>query len=783
MSYDFSTLNDKDLEELVRDILSVKLETDFQSFKSGKDKGIDLRYASNNNENEIIVQVKHFLDSGLTKLKSILKKQEVEKVIKLNPQRYIFVTSLALSPQSKAEIKIIFNPYIKSTSDILGKNDLNNFLRNNPAVVENHFKLWLSGTAVLKRILHNGVKGRSDFTKKHIYDKIRIFVPSITHKLAVDILNQNNFILITGAPGIGKTTLANMLTYQLLAEDFELVYVREIREAEDSYLPNKKQVFYFDDFLGASTLDLKSSRNADSAIVNFTDQIRSDKSKRLILTCRTTLLKQAKEESEKIDNSKMEVSNYEVKIENYRNLDKAKILYHHIYFSNLSEELKAVFFKDKFYWKVITHRNYNPRIIEFFTDIERLQPEIEYSQEVLDFLEDPTKIWEKSYNKQISNEARFFLSTLYSLGGRYIVEESNLKEAFDIRLEYEVSNNNYTKTSGTFNKVVKELLDGFINRVHKTEKNYTTIQYRFLNPSIEDFLYNYFNKNIEEYFIILKSAIVIGQFRDRITTKLEQDSKRIYFGERNNYEKLLKTFSERLPQLKGAGTYKNLHVAAVLIKLFKWVDIKHKVIQIMNNLSAISLGWDDRYNLIEILDYIADNNIENEFNFSIENMLLILSEDISYYYHIEAFSKLISSQERYKSIITEAKINNLDFYSKIQNNINKSWSSSFEYYIEQTYNLKNIIKRDELIQLIETRKRAAAKMNEFLNIESSPAINEYSFNYDDQLQMNLSLQSTQETLLKSIENSYDVANETLTINRLFNIEDTKINDDLPFLEF
>ncbi len=51
------------------------LGIDFQSFKSGPDKGIDLRYASNSDENEIIVQVKHFLDSGLTKLKSILKKK------------------------------------------------------------------------------------------------------------------------------------------------------------------------------------------------------------------------------------------------------------------------------------------------------------------------------------------------------------------------------------------------------------------------------------------------------------------------------------------------------------------------------------------------------------------------------------------------------------------------------------------------------------------------------------------------------------------------------------
>ena len=62
--YNFSTLNDKELEELSRDLLSRELSIPFQSFKVGKDKGIDLRYSSISSENEIIAQVKHYLNSG-----------------------------------------------------------------------------------------------------------------------------------------------------------------------------------------------------------------------------------------------------------------------------------------------------------------------------------------------------------------------------------------------------------------------------------------------------------------------------------------------------------------------------------------------------------------------------------------------------------------------------------------------------------------------------------------------------------------------------------------------
>lgn len=380
MNYDFSSINDKDLEELSRDILSKKMGVNFQSFRTGSDKGIDLRYSTINNENEIIVQVKHYLKSGISQLKNKLKNEELEKVFELNPKRYILVTSLPLSPQIKDEIKTTFDPFILSTDDILGQDDLNNFLRNHREIEENHFKLWFTSTTVLTRILKNGVKGRSEFVSSKIIERVKIFVPSITHKKSVEILNNRNFILITGAPGIGKTTLADMLTYQLLAQDFELIYVREIREAEEAFDPFKKQVFLFDDFLGAITLDLTSSRNVDSAIINFIDRIKCDKDKRLILTCRTTILNQAKEESEIINNSTIEVSNHEVKIQDYGNLEKAKILYNHLYFSNLSKELKSVFFKNYFYWKVIKHPNYNPRLIQFFTDIDHLERIKDYNE-------------------------------------------------------------------------------------------------------------------------------------------------------------------------------------------------------------------------------------------------------------------------------------------------------------------------------------------------------------------------------------------------------------------
>ena len=60
-----------------------------------KDQGIDLRYAKNS-DNEIIVQCKHYKNSKFSNLIKSLK-EEVNKIQKLNPSRYIVVTSLACS--------------------------------------------------------------------------------------------------------------------------------------------------------------------------------------------------------------------------------------------------------------------------------------------------------------------------------------------------------------------------------------------------------------------------------------------------------------------------------------------------------------------------------------------------------------------------------------------------------------------------------------------------------------------------------------------------------------
>lgn len=61
IKYEFSNLSPVEFEELSRDLLQKHLRIVFESFKEGKDQGIDLRWSSNDEKN-IVIQCKRYSD-------------------------------------------------------------------------------------------------------------------------------------------------------------------------------------------------------------------------------------------------------------------------------------------------------------------------------------------------------------------------------------------------------------------------------------------------------------------------------------------------------------------------------------------------------------------------------------------------------------------------------------------------------------------------------------------------------------------------------------------------
>src|SRR5690606_28418380 len=176
MHYNLEVLNDKEFEELAKDLLDANLGTDLEIFKVGKDGGIDLRN-SKNLENKHIVQVKHYVGSKFSNLISSLQEEKKKlQVILPKPKHYIVFTSLPLSPAETSKIKLLLEPFITTTDHIYGRKRVENLLSKNKDVERKYFKLWLTSTNVLKTVLHNAVFNNSEFYTEKIIQRVKNYV-------------------------------------------------------------------------------------------------------------------------------------------------------------------------------------------------------------------------------------------------------------------------------------------------------------------------------------------------------------------------------------------------------------------------------------------------------------------------------------------------------------------------------------------------------------------------------------------------------------------------------
>ena len=179
--------------------------------------------------------------------------------------------------------------------------------------------------------VHTPMVRQSEIYLNEAIEKANLFVETDIYEEAIKMVQKNKVLIISGEPGVGKTTLANQVALYYYAKyQFQAyIYASSVEDLYTAQGIDGKKVIIFDDFWGSNGFDIFGNGMHTKELVTFIEYIQKRKDCLLILTTREYVLEQGLKKNEDF-RRKVESNKLECRLEQYSEVDKLKIYYGHL---------------------------------------------------------------------------------------------------------------------------------------------------------------------------------------------------------------------------------------------------------------------------------------------------------------------------------------------------------------------------------------------------------------------------------------------------------------------
>lgn len=273
--YRFDLLGWFQFERLCQTLLLAAFGLEIEAWGGSRDWGRDafaagpLRFPDPEIETggPFLFQVKYVRDAAalgdkaVGRLKSAISQEagKLETLLEEDgwdpPLHYVVMTNVRVP---NTERDAVIAPIIEALDGVrvhlLHEPDVENLLTSQPRV-RISFPQVLSLrdlSALLADVINRDIRNRADALLAAGQQLADVFVPTRAYYQAVETLGRHNFVVLTGPPEMGKTSIARMIALARATEKWDVISCTSPADFERAYTPDAEQIFVADDAFGST---------------------------------------------------------------------------------------------------------------------------------------------------------------------------------------------------------------------------------------------------------------------------------------------------------------------------------------------------------------------------------------------------------------------------------------------------------------------------------------------------------------------------------------------------